>query len=111
MKPTKVPPDTLYRLLNRIPASFKQALRLVEYLADHPQAVTVEVNRACAAGNLSDVARKVNPYLWPLGFQIGCERPPAPVHNRFGEPSSMFLWSVYAVEKNPSTDNDGGLIA
>ncbi len=108
MKPTTIPPDRVDRLINSIPASFKQAHRLIVFLANNPRSVTVEVNRACAAGNLSDVARKVNPYLWPLGFQIGCERPPTPMPNRFGEPSNMFLWSVFEVEKNPPQDNESG---
>lgn len=108
MKPTNLPPDKLCQVLNRIPARFKQALRLVEYLAGHPRTVTVEANRACAIGNISDVAHKVNPYLWPFGYMIGCERPPAPMPNRFGEPSNMFLWSVFEVERHPLSHNENG---
>lgn len=105
MQPTPIPPDKLGLVLNRIPGNFKQALRLVEYLGQHPRTVTVEANRACAIGNLSDVAHKVNPYLWPLGYMVGCERPPTPLPNRFGEPSNMFLWSVFAVGKAANDDS------
>ena len=108
MKPTVIPPDKLNRVLNSIPGSFKQALRLVEYLSRHPRTITVEANTACSVGNLSDVARKVNPYLWPFGYMIGCERPATPMPNRFGEPSNMFIWSVFEVEKNQPQDSESG---
>ncbi len=110
MKVTTIPPEKLPRVLNNIPHNFKQATRLVSHLSQHPQTVTVDANRICAIGNLSDVARKVNPFLWPLGYMIGCERPPIPLHNRFDEPSNMFLWSVFEVEKN-TTDGDAVLLA
>ena len=108
MKPTTIPPDRVDRLINSIPASFKQAHRLVAFLANNPRTVTVEANTACSVGNLSDVARKVNPYLWPLGYMIGCEKPARPIPNRFGESSNMYLWSVYEV---PQKQDDGVLIA
>lgn len=108
MHPTTIPPDKLDRVLNSIPGSFKQAFRLVEYLSQHPRTLTVEANTACSVGNLSDVARKVNPYLWPLGYMIGCEKPARPIPNRFGDPSNMYEWSVF---KLPQQHDDGVLIA
>jgi len=108
MHPTTIPPDRVDRLINSIPANFKQAHRLVAFLANNPRTVTVEANTACSVGNLSDVARKVNPYLWPLGYMIGCEKPARPIPNRFGESSNMYLWSVYEV---PQKQDDGVLIA
>ena len=107
MRPTTIPPDKLCRILNTIPASFKQALRLVEYLAEHPRTVTVEANKACVIGNLSDVAHKVNPILYREGYFIGCEKPARPIPNRFGEASNMFVWSIFAVS-DASNDADGG---
>lgn len=102
MKPTQVPPEKLWQILNRIPGTFRQAQRLFEYLSQNPKAPTVEANRACAVGNLSDVAHKVNPYLWPFGYMIGCEKPPTPLPNRFGETSNMYLWSVYELPQEKS---------
>lgn len=99
MKPTRLPPDKLHQVLNRVPASFKQAQRLIEYLANNPQSVTVDANKACAIGNLSDVAHKVNPYLQLFGLMISCERPPVAIPNRFSEPSNMYLWSIYEYEE------------
>lgn len=109
MHPTTIPPDKLCRIINTIPASFKQALRLVEYLAEHPRTVTVEANKACVIGNLSDVARKVNPILYREGYMIGCEKPARPIPNRFGEASNMFLWSVFSLP-DASNDADGGVL-
>jgi hypothetical protein len=112
MTPTTIPQDTLHTIVNRIPFNSMQAIRLVRYLANNPLTVTVEVNRACALGNISHVARKLNPFLWSFGYQIGCERPPLPIPNRFSEPSGMFLWSIYAVGDCPPVEaSEGVLIA
>ena len=108
MHPTTIPPDRVARLINSIPSSFKQAHRLVAFLADNPRTVTVEANKACAIGNLSDVAHKVNPILYREGYFIGCEKPPRAIPNRFGDPSNMYLWSVFEL---PTKQNDGVLIA
>ena len=110
MHPTTVPPDKLCRILNAIPASFKQAVRLVEFLAERPRTVTIEANHACSIGNLSDVARKVNPILYREGYFIGCEKPARPIPNRFGEPSDMYEWSVFSLP-DASNDSDGGCAA
>lgn len=99
MKVKTLEADQLDTVLNRIPASFKQAVRLVEYLASHPKSPTVDANRSCAIGNLSDVAHKVNPYLYLHGLMIGCEKPVRPIPNRFDEPSNMYLWSLYEVQE------------
>lgn len=109
MRPTTIPPDKLCRILNTIPSRFKQAIRLVEYLADRPRTVTTDANRACGVGNLSDVSRKVNPILYREGYMISCEKPARPIPNGFGEPSNMFEWSVFAVP-DASNDADGGVL-
>lgn len=72
----------------------KQQRRLIRYLLNHQRAVTVDVNRACAIGNISDVARKANAELHRVGLFIGCETPPAPIPNRFAEASQMYLWFI-----------------
>lgn len=106
MKIKTLEADQLDTVLNRIPASFKQGIRFVEHLAKHPRTATVEANSTCAIGNLSDVAHKVNPYLYLHGLMIGCEKPVRPIKNRFNEPSNMYLWSLYEVQE-AANDADG----
>lgn len=78
-----------------------QAARVLEYLAQSPDRVTVDINQDCAVGNISDCAtRKINPRLKKFGLFIGCERPPSPVPNRFDQPSGMYLWSLYRIPEN-----------
>lgn len=77
-----------------IPHSSKQQRRLVRYLLNHQKTVTVDVNRACAIGNVSDVSAKANKQLHRVGLFIGCETPHTPIPNRFDEPSQMYLWFV-----------------
>jgi hypothetical protein len=72
----------------------KQQRRLVRYLLLHQRAVTVDVNRSCAIGNISDVAIKANKYLHQVGLFIGCETPPTPTPNRFDDASQMYLWYI-----------------
>lgn len=96
MKPVRLSKAVRDQLLDAISPTHHQAYRLVSHLADNPRSVTVDVNRACAIGNISHVASKVNRILWKHNLFIGCERPPMPVPNRFGEPSQMFLWSILA---------------
>jgi hypothetical protein len=72
----------------------KQQRRLIRYLLNHQGATTIEVNRGCAIGNISDVACKANAMLHRVGLYICCENPPTPIPNRFAESSQMFLWSI-----------------
>lgn len=74
--------------------SSKQQRRLIRYLLSHQKAVTVDVNRACAIGNISDVALKANKQLYRVGLFIGCETPPEPIPNRFDDASQMYLWYI-----------------
>jgi hypothetical protein len=91
-------------LLEELPDSFKQGQRLVEFLARNPKAHTVAVNQACAIGNISDVARRVNPYIHKHGFFISCHRPPLPIMNKFDEPSQMYEWSIHCIQE-PANDS------
>ena len=94
--------------LQNIPPTFKQAHRLVRFLADNPQAITVAVNQACSIGNISDVARRINPHLFQQGLYISCKRPPEPVLNKFDEPSQMYEWSLHRLNQDAANDQDGG---
>lgn len=106
MKPEKISVFTLEHVLKHISANNKQAIRLVSYLAENPSSITVDVNRACAIGNISDVARKINPTLFEFGLFISCRPPFPPVPNRFGERSNMFEWGIYRLPNNGEAAND-----
>lgn len=106
MKPVRLSKAVRDQLLDAISPTYHQAYRLINYLADNPRSVTVDVNRACAIGNISHVAHKINQrLLWKHGLFIGCERPASPVPNRFDEPSQMFLWSILA-KTEAANDSD-----
>ena len=97
----------LHAALSDIPPTFKQAHRLVKFLSDNPHAITVAVNQACSIGNISDVARRINPHLFRRGLYISCRRPPEPVFNKFDEPSQMFEWSLHRISQDAANDSDG----
>jgi hypothetical protein len=44
------------RLINLLPKTRPAVARLVEYLADNPHSPSVNVNRSCAIGNISQEA-------------------------------------------------------
>ena len=94
--------DTL-ELISSLPAHMLQGIKLVQYLSQHPKAPTGHVAQHCAIGNLSDVARKINPHIYKRGFMIGCAKPPTPIINKFSEQSNQFLWSLYEL---PEAAND-----
>jgi len=76
---------------------------MVEYLSHYPHSATGYVAQHCAIGNLSDVAHKLNPFIYKAGYLVGCERPARPFLNKFGEASNQFKWSVYQL---PDAAND-----
>ena len=89
--------DKILTVLSRMPDHMLQGRRMLEYLAQNPKSPTGYVAQACSIGNLSDVARYVNPYLVKDNLMIGCEKPLTPIINKFKEKSNQFLWSVYKV--------------
>jgi hypothetical protein len=107
MTPVAPTRSAVHHLIRFIPEDANQARRMVAYLAEHPNATTQQVAASCSIGNLSDVARKVNPYLYPQGYMISCQRPPAAIPNRFGEPSGMWLWGLYQVQAAANDDDYG----
>jgi len=90
-------------LIGALPDHMLQGRRMVEYVAQKPKAPTGHVAQHCAIGNLSDVARNVNPYLFKHGLMVGCEKPLMPILNKFSEQSNQFLWSLYEL---PEAAND-----
>lgn len=98
--------ETRATLLRSVPNDFSQARRLIEHLAEYPDSVTSDVAKTCAIGNISDVARKVNPILFKHNLFISCKRPVMPIRNRFGELSNMFLWGIYKLPPEPQNSLD-----
>lgn len=106
MQETKLSQAELKAILKQIPEYATQAQRLVTFLAFNPKSSTVDVNASCAIGNISHVAGKLNPMLFKHGLFISCQRPVAPLPNRFGEKSQMFEWSIYRIENKGEPIND-----
>jgi len=106
MKAIQLSEPELNSVLTVIPSNFTQARRLVEHLADNPNAITSTVARTCGIGNISDVARKVNPTLFKRNLFISCRRPVIPIHNKFGEVSNMFEWGIYHLPPEPQNSLD-----
>ena len=97
-------------VLYGIPPSFKQAHRFVRFLVANPKACTVVINQACSIGNLSDVARRINPHLFQCGLYISCQRPPEPILNKFQEPSQMYEWSLHRIHTEAANDPGGAVV-
>jgi hypothetical protein len=103
---TSLTPAETQRLIDALSSSTQSAIakRIVKLLAEQPRTLTVDVNRICSVGNISDqVARRINPTLSKMGYLVGCERPPQFPLNRFGERTNMFQWSIY---KLPDCDTE-----
>jgi hypothetical protein len=105
MLPVKLDQSAIDVAIQSLPVNFAQAKRMLQYLGSNPNAVTVDVNRECAAGNLSDVARKANRYLLKHHLFIGCHRPVRPINNRFGEQSQMYEWGIYSLPMESANDD------
>lgn len=93
----------ILNIISALPDHMLQGRRMIEYLSQNQESPSGYVAHHCGIGNLSDVARHVNKIIFPMKMMIACERPPIPIHNKFGEPSNQFLWSIYAI---PEAAND-----
>ena len=96
----------LEAVLSCIPDQSSQAKRLIEHLAHNPDSISATVASTCAIGNISDVARKINPTLFKHQLFISCKRPIRPVVNRSGELSNMFQWGIYKLPNEPENSLD-----
>ena len=94
------------RLINLLPKTRPAVARLVEYLAENSHAPSVNVNRTCAIGNISQEATAANKKLFSKGYMVGCMRPPVPLKNRFEQETSQHLWSLYALPKEAANDSE-----
>lgn len=76
----------------------KHAHRLVDYLLDHPDALTGEIAQACSIGNISCAASYIRPALHKRNLDIVARMPAERIPNQFGEPSQTHLWRLQSVE-------------
>lgn len=106
LRVTTIPDTTLDRILNRLPETMNEGRRLVALTARRSRVPTLEVNKTCSIGNISNIAKRVNHYLHIEGLAVGCELPDEKIFNQFGERSNQFLWSMYDVA--PAANDDGG---
>jgi hypothetical protein len=103
-KTVQLQDSKILSILEEMPAHMLQGKRMLEYVAQNPKSPSGYVSQHCSIGNLSDVARYVNPYLVKHSLMIGCQKPPMPIINKFKEKSSQFLWSIYSVPKAANDD-------
>jgi len=91
--------EQIDQLLHYLPPRANQAKRFVRLVGTKPDSRTVSCNIATAGVNLSDIARKYNPYLHDGGYELRCKLPQPLIKNRFGETTMQHLWGVYPVAK------------
>ena len=106
MTPTTLTKLELEEVLKRV-VTFnveQGSVRIIKRLANQIGVATVDVNRDCAVGNISDIViKQINPRVFPMGLYVGCTRPPKAIKNRFGQETGMHLWSFYRM---PDAAND-----
>ena len=71
-----------------------QAHRLVDYLHVNGTALTADIARDCAIGNISAAANLIRPALQKRGLAIIAQLPDQLIQNRFGEPSMSHTWKL-----------------
>ena len=91
--------EQIDELLDSLPARAFQAKRFVKYVAEKPNSKTADCNVAVAGVNLSDIARKYNPYIRPKGFELMCKLPEKLIKNRFGEDTMQHFWRLAEVSQ------------
>jgi hypothetical protein len=99
-------PSEKEALVGILPAGRPALARLVEYLANNPHSPSVNVNRSCAIGNISQEATAANRRLYGKGYMVGCMRPPVPLKNRFEQETAQHLWSLYKLPKEAANDSE-----
>jgi hypothetical protein len=99
-------PSEIETLVSVLPETRPALVRLVEYLAEHPYSPSVNVNRECAIGNISQEATAANKRLFGNGYMVGCMRPPVPLKNRFQQETAQHLWSLYKLPKEAANDSE-----
>ncbi len=75
----------------------RQAHRLTDYLLVNDSALTGDIARDCAIGNISAAANLIRPALQKRGYTIIANIPGRRINNRFGEPSMSHEWRLVRV--------------
>ena len=75
----------------------RQAHRLADYLVVNDSALTGDIARDCAIGNISAAANFIRPALQKHGYTIIANMPDRPIRNRFGEPSMSHEWRLVRI--------------
>lgn len=99
-KPTELEPlaqELIDNLIESLPHTAFQAMRFVRFVGENPNSKTADCNSAVAGVNLSDIARKYNPYLRRKGYELRCKLPERLIKNRFGEETMQHLWRLEKV--------------
>lgn len=97
MQYVELPPARLSRVINLLNAQTTDtaAVRICNLLANKPRTDSREILDATGILNLSDIVRRrINPKIYPLGLQVGCEHQPAWVD---GE--AKFVWSFFELSE------------
>ncbi len=95
--PVKLTQQQIDDLLKHLPANANQARRFVTYVAKNPNSKTALCNVATLGVNLSDIARKYNPYLLNGRYVLRCHLPERLILNKLREPTMQHLWGLFAV--------------
>lgn len=100
-------PITKQARLNKALAliSAKSSQRALEYLIDHPGALTHEIAINCSVGNVSHAFRSVEHILKECGLMVVCFKP-NPAHvNQFNECSQVHRWRLIPFKSVSSAAN------
>ena len=75
----------------------RQAHRLTDYLLVNDSALTGDIARDCAIGNISAAANQIRPALLKRGYTIIANMPEQQIRNRFGDPSMSHEWRLVRI--------------
>lgn len=75
----------------------RQTHRLVDFLLVNEVALTAEIARDCAIGNISAAACYIRPALQKQGLTITASLPRPLMRDRFGEVSQSHEWRLQAI--------------
>jgi hypothetical protein len=102
MSVTSLKPVVISKFLsNQLLSKFdpqSQSYRILKYLSSKKKVPTGELAANTSCGNISQIVRTVcNIKLMPEGFQVRCEKPLAPIKNRFDQDTNQYVWSLCRV--------------
>jgi hypothetical protein len=84
-----------------------QGGRVLRLLATGEQRTGV-ICAKCSVGNISDlVLKQINPKVIPLGFFVGCIKPPTAIRNKFSQVAGDWIWQLHRAELAANDDEIG----